>query len=205
MYVDIELDLVPGFGWQGGPFFRTRIKTLQNGHERRTVLAACVRHRYSLPFNNIKEDNYREELKGFFLAMNGSANSFKIRDRSDYQATFESLGNAPTGTTPVQLQKVSTYGVASYIRRIEKPKAGSITVYQDTGSGPVSKPGTLDVLTGQFTPSTSWTGGSTLTWSGEFYVPVRFDSDELLMSIDNKSSNDFIMNGSVDLIEVFGE
>lgn len=201
MYVDIELDLVPGFGWQGGPFFRTRIKALQNGHERRAALASRVRHRYSLPFNNIKEGDYREELKGFFLAMNGSANSFKIRDRSDYQATLESLGTAPAGSTPVQLRKVSTYGAASYIRTIEKPKAGTVTVYQNG----IAKAGTLDTLTGLFTPTTAWTGGATLTWTGEFFIPVRFDSDELLMSIDNKSSDDFIMNGSVDLIEVFGE
>lgn len=201
MYVDVELDLVPGFGWQGGPFFRTRIKPLQNGHERRAALASQVRHRYSLPFNNIKEDAYREELKGFFLAMDGMGNSFKIKDRSDHIATLESLGAAPAGTTPVQLRKVSTYGVAAYNRTITKPRAGSVTVYQNG----TPKAGTFSVLTGLFTPSTSWTGGAALTWTGEFYVPVRFDSDELLMSIDNKSSADFIMNGSVDLIEVFGE
>jgi len=201
MFVDKEFELRAGYGWQGGPFFRTRVKALQNGHERRAAMASRVRHRYSAPLQNFLEDRARDYVKGWFLAMNGMGNSFKIQDPSDYRATLESLGAAPAGTTPVQLRKISTFGIASYERIIDKPKGGTVTVYQNG----VAKAGTLDTLTGLFTPSTSWTGGAALTWTGEFYVAVRFDSDELMMSIDNKSGGSFVMNGSVDLIEVFGE
>ena len=36
--------------------------------------------------------------------------------------------------------------------------------------------GTLDLLTGEFTPTAPWAAGS-YTWSGEFYVWVHFTND----------------------------
>jgi hypothetical protein len=58
-----------------------------------------------------------------------------------------------------------------------------------------------------FTPTTAWTGGATAYWTGEFRVAVRFASDLLPMTIDEKfnGSDEFAMNGSVELVEVFGE
>ena len=199
MFYDFELDLCPGYGWQGGPSFNTRIVTLRNGHERRNVTSAAVRHMYTLPFQNILEQAYLDELKAAFLAVRGRAHSFKVKDRSDYKAVNAPLGNAPAGSAAVQLKKTSTFGVASYTRIITKPKFANI--YQ----GNVAKPGTVNVLTGMFTPTTAWTAGLPLTWSGEYFVPVRFDNDSLPMSIDNRTSGGYVMNGSVQVIEVFGE
>jgi len=199
MFYNVVLDLCPGYGWQGGPYFDTRIKALRNGHERRNANAAQVRHMYTLPFQNILEQAYLDRLKSMFLAMRGRAHSFKVLDRSDYQAISEPLGNAPAGSAAVQLYKVSTFGVASYTRTITKPK--TVAVYQ----GGVAKPGAFDPLTGLFTPTTAWTTGAVLTWTGEFYVPVRFDNDSLPMSIDNRTTSGYVLNGSVQLIEVFGE
>lgn len=44
--------------------------------------------------------------------------------------------------------------------------------------------------------------GAELAWSGEYSHWVRFDQDELPLSIDNKSGDEFVLNGSVDLIGV---
>lgn len=44
-----------------------------------------------------------------------------------------------------------------------------------------------------------------LTWSGEFYVHVRFDIDYLPFSLDDAMMGDYARNGSVDLIEVLNE
>jgi len=194
------LDITPAFGWQGGPEFNTRITTLKNGHERRNANWSQVRHRYTLPFKNITNSAYLDQLKAAFFVARGQANSFLAKDWSDYRATGESLGNAPAGTTAVQLQKVATFGAATYTRTITKPKAGAV-VYQ----AGVAKSGTLDTATGLFTPDTAWTEGQALTWTGEFYVPVRFASDMMPMTIDNRSGSEYVMNGSVELVEVFGE
>lgn len=45
--------------------------------------------------------------------------------------------------------------------------------------------------------------GSVLSWSGEFRVPVRFATDTLPMTIDNRSGDRYVMNGSVELVEVW--
>lgn len=198
----VELDLVPSFGWQGGPEFVTRVRELRNRHERRNANAALVRHRYLLPFQNITDAAYLVKLKNAHLAMRGQTHSFLAKDHADHTATSESLGVAPAGSTAVQLAKNYAFGAAGYARPITKPVAGAV-VYQ----AGVAKPGTLDTLTGLFTPTTAWTGGAALTWSGDFRVPVRFASDYLPMTIDDKfgSGGPFAMNGSVELLEVFGE
>ena len=136
-----------------------------------------------------------------FLAMRGQLHSFLVKDWSDFEADGESLGNAPAGSAAVQLKKVSTFGSASFQRTITKPKAGTVVVYQ----GGVAKAGTVNTTTGLFTPSTAWTEGVALTWTGEFYVPVRFASDLLPMTIDNRSGAEYMLNGAVELLEVFGE
>lgn len=197
----IELDICPAYGWQGGPELSTRVVGLRNGHERRNANWDLVRHRFVLPFQNITDQSYLNDLKSAFLAMRGQLHSFLVKDWSDFEAVGESLGNAPAGTAAVQLQKISSFGIASYTRQITKPKSGTVTVYQ----AGVEKAGSLDTTTGFFTPSTSWTEGQSLTWDGEFYVPVRFASDLLPMTIDNKSGASHVLNGSIELVEVFGE
>jgi hypothetical protein len=79
-------------------------------------------------------------------------------------------------------------------------------VYQADGSGnPVLKPGTLDTLTGLFTPTTAWTSGRALWWAGEFRVPVRFNNDFMPASIDSQNENRKFIRGAIELVEVFGE
>lgn len=197
--IDAELDLCPSFGWQGGPEFATRIVPLKNGHERRNANWAQMRHHFTLPFQNITDSDYLLELKAVFLAAQGMAESFLAKDHSDYLATNESLGVAPSGSTAVQLIKTYTFGPATFTRTITKPV--TVAVKQNG----VAKPGTFDSTTGLFTPSTAWSAGQPLTWTGEFRVPVRFASDLLQMSIDARNSDGTILNGSVELIEVFGE
>ena len=204
--INAELDLCPAYGWQGGPEFSTRIIALRNGHERRNANWDLMKHHFILPFQNITDANYLLYLKSVFLAARGQTESFLAKDWSDFEADGESLGVAPSGTTAVQLKKVATFGATTYNRTITKPVSTGLVVYQADGSGnPVAKAGTVDTTTGLFTPSTSWTAGRALTWDGEFRVPVRFASDILSMSIDNRAGAHYAMNGSVELIEVFGE
>lgn len=196
----VELDICPAYGWQGGPLGRTRIRSLRNGHERRNVEADLMRHRFTLPFQNIKNMEYLSYLKGAHAAMYAMAHSFLVKDWLDFQATVEPLGTAPSGTTPVQLTRTYSFGPVIRTRPITKPVAGAI-VYQNG----VPKAGTLNTLTGLFTPDTSWTGGATLAWTGEFRVPVRFDNDFLPFSLDGRNAGEAFVNGSVGLIEVLGE
>jgi uncharacterized protein (TIGR02217 family) len=201
----VELENVcPAFGWQGGPSGRTRIRTLRNQHERRNIESVLPRHSFILPFQNIRSDEYLEYLKAAHLAMYAMAHSFLVKDWLDYRVQDQTIGLAPAGSAPVQLVRTYVFGPASRTRVITKPVAGAV-IYQDAGSGPVPKAGTLDTLTGLFTPSTAWTEDALLSWTGEFRVPVRFNNDFLPFSIDNASGGQHVVGGSVELIEVFGE
>jgi uncharacterized protein (TIGR02217 family) len=199
----VEISLAPGFGWQSAPEFNTLIRTLQSGRERRNGQVAQVRHRYTLPYTNITSTAYLNTIKAAFLSVRGQLHAFLVKDPTDFQATLDPLGLAPAGSTPVQLVRTATFGAASYTRTITRPVAGTVTVYQNG----IPKAGTLDDTTGLFTPTTAWTTSAVLTWTGEFRVPVRFASDSLPMSIDDRfgAGGAYAMNGSIELVEVFGE
>lgn len=148
---DRLLDKV-AYGFQIGPQFQTRIRTLRNGHERRNRDASSFRWKGSAPYQNIKPEHY-ETLLGAFLTAGGMADSFRFKNWVDFAVTGQSLGVAPAGSTPVQLVKdYVLFGSVRYRRIIEKPVAGTVTVYE----GGVAKAGTTDTTTGLFTPSTAW-------------------------------------------------
>lgn len=205
----VELENVcPAYGWQGGPNGDTLVVALKGRQEYRVSRAEDDQHSFILPFQNIVHQEYALYLKSFFAAMYARTHSFLVKDWLDFELDGDSQGTAPSGTTPIQLQRVynvyaGTGGplVATRTRDITKPVAGTVTVYQ---SG-IAKPGTYSTTTGLFTPSTSWSLGAALTATGEFRVPVRFNNDYMPFSIDNKSGAGHIVNGSVELIEVFNE
>lgn len=202
----VELDICPAYGWQAGPSGRTRIRALRNGHERRNAEASIARHTFLLPFLNIRDADYLEYIKAAHMSMWAMKDSFLVKDWLDYQVVNQSLGSAPSGSTAVQL--VKTYVPENWAgvvpvrtRDITKPVSGAV-IYQ-SGS---PKEGTLDTTTGLFTPSTAWTEGQPLAWTGEFRVPVRFNNDYMPMSLDSRMGDgDAAVNGSVELIEVLGE
>lgn len=199
MILNDELDPCVAFGFAGGPEFTTRITPIANGHERRNAEWSQARHRYTAPFNNITDAEYRL-IKKMFNACRGQLHGFLFKDHLDYQATDEAFGTGDGATVAFQLVKKSTIDGETYTRTITRPVTG--VVVKEAG---VTKTGTLDTTTGIFTFDTAPANGAALTWTGEFRIPVRFASDWLPFSLDNRRGADFAVNGSVDLIEVFGE
>ena len=201
MFIDAEIDVCSGFGWQGGPMFSTRVITLQSWMERRNAENIECRHSYTLPIQNIQDADYLLKLKQIFMACRGQLHSFKVKDRADFQATDEVFFLGDGVTKDFQLSKTSTFGIASYVRKIVKPQQ-TITVTVD---GTPSSP-TVDYSTGIVSFAAAPALNAIGRWTGEFRVPVRFSNDILQTTIDAKNgSGVFYMNGSVDLIEVFGE
>lgn len=201
MFLDVEFDICPTFGWQGGPTFNTRVITLQSWQERRNANNIECRHSFSLPIQNINDAKYLQQLKQLFMACRGQLHSFKVKDYSDFEAADEVFFEGDGVTKDFQLTKTSTWGLASYVRKITKP-VDPITITVD---GAVSSP-TIDYSTGIVSYGSAPAIGEIGRWSGQFRIPVRFASDVLNTTIDNKNgAGDFYLNGSVELIEVFGE
>lgn len=201
MFYPVEIDACPAYGWQGGPSIDVLIKRLVSGREKRKPQQFVRLHTFVLPFQNIADDAYLQYIKSAFMALGGPTDSFLTKDWGDFLAVNEPLGVAPAGSTPVQLLRTYDFaGVVSHSRVIEKPVAGAVI-----SQNGVPKAGTLDTLTGLFTPTTAWTGGAVLTWTGEFRVPVRFEQMSLPSTIDNRLGQRYATNGSVTLVEVIGE
>lgn len=200
MFYPVELDTCPAYGWQRGPFVDVLIKPLVSGREKRKPQSFLRKHTFILSFAYITDQQYLDDINNAFMALCGPTDSFLAKDWLDYRALQEPLGITPAGSTPVQLLRTYSFGGASYTRPITKPVAGAV-IYQNG----IAKAGTLDTLTGLFTPTTAWTGSAVLTWTGEFRVPVRFDQMSLPSTIDNRSGDNLLANGSVSLIEVYGE
>lgn len=193
--IDAELELTPGFGWQVQPEFNTLIKQVRSGRERRRPLWEYVKHRYALPFQNITNSAFLLELKSLFLVCRGSAESFLVKDWSDFQADAAVFGAGDGVETQFDLYIVSTFGAASYARRIFYP----IDPVFFVDGLPVTASVSAGVVTFDIPPADN----SVLSWSGEFRVPVRFATDTFPMTIDNRSGQQYVMNGSVELVEVW--
>ena len=196
MFYPVEIDACPAYGWQGGPSRDVLIKRLVSGREKRKGQSHIRLHSYILPFQNIKDSEYLAYIKSAFMAMGGQEDSFLVKDYGDYLAVDQPLGVAPAGSTPVQLLRTYTFGAASHSRKITKPVAGAVI-----SQNGVPKAGTLNTLTGMFTPDTAWTPAAILSWDGEFRVPCRFDQMSLQSTIDNRLGDGYATNGSVTLLE----
>lgn len=194
--LDVRLSTRVEQGFSAVRVANTRVVPLKNGHERRNANWSGKKRRYTSRYATFTADE-AEELLAFSEIADGRANSFRFKDWSDFKATAQPLGTAPSGTTPVQLQRTYTRGAYSRVRTITKPVDGTVVVYQNG----TPKAGTVDTSTGLFTPSTSWTGGATLTADFQFDVPVRFATDEIEFVLPHRD----IFEVNCDLVEVFGE
>ena len=174
----------------------TDIVQLRSGREHRNARWANARRRYTGSYANWTRA-MRDDLMNVWMACEGPTYAFLFKDWNDFDVTAQSLGNAPAGSIPVQLVKTYTFGSRTHTRTITRPRSASVTVYQNG----VAKAGAVDATTGLFTPTTAWTEGQALTWTGEFDVPVRFASDEIEFVLPHRE----IAEVNVELIEVVGE
>jgi uncharacterized protein (TIGR02217 family) len=199
-----EIDSCPGFGFQGGPEFSTNVQAMASGREKRNAEWSTARHKYTVPFIALDSEKF-QQVKRVFMMCKGRAHTFLHRDWADYNATNEFIANGDGALKVFQL--IKTYGQDSgdYVRTIDKPDTSTGAV-QIRVNGILQTSGVVvDSTTGVVTFAVAPSSGAVITWTGLFYVHVRFDMDYLPFSIDNKSKGDFVQNGSVDLIEVPGE
>lgn len=193
-FIDDRLLECVAYGFSFGPEFATTVETLKSGSESRNSLWAIPRWRGVAPYQNIRPDDYGAIL-GAFLRTGGMRDTFRFKNWVEDAVVGQSLGNAPSGTTAVQLVREYTiFGGSAAQRTVTKPVAGTVIVYQ---SG-APKAGTIDTSTGLFTPSTAWTTGAPLTADFDYDLEVRFDTDYMPFSYDNLRA----LNGEIAIIEV---
>lgn len=166
-------------GARGGPAFNTTVLLLGSGYERRNVNWERTRGHWDLAYG-LRTKADAESTLAFFYARLGRACGFRFKDWTDYSigstGSPQVIATGGGGATKFQIVRRYTSGGYTYSRYITRPVAGSIKVYLD-GVEQVSG-FTVNAATGVIT----FTGGApsgVIGVTGEFDVPVRFDTDDL--------------------------
>ncbi|MBF9036036.1 TIGR02217 family protein [Rhodobacterales bacterium HKCCE2091] len=204
---DIRFPATLSFGSLGGPSRRTEVVTLANGYEERNSPWAHSRRRYDAGMGMRSLDDV-ETLIAFFEARRGQLYGFRWKDWSDYKSCAPSrevgfedqlLGIADGEQTDFRLCKTYVSGVQSYARPICKPVEGSIRV--GIGGDELTEPVhfTCDTLGGVVRFATPPEKGRKVTAGFEFDVPVRFDTDEIQISVASFQAGDV---PSVPVVEI---
>lgn len=175
------------YGASGGAGFRTDVVPVNSGFEQRNAAWQDSRCAYDVA-HGLKTQAQLDALIAFFRVMKGRANGFRFKDWADFEvATGEGIFSTIDSTHFQMVKRYSTAG-NNHDRDITKPVNGTIVVIGGTGV-------TIDYTTGIVTVSS----GTPTAWTGEFDVPVRFDTDQMKISIENVGAYTW---GSIPIVEV---
>jgi uncharacterized protein (TIGR02217 family) len=155
-------------GAMGGPRFSTDTVSNRGGYRKSNQNWQEPLYRYDIA-RVLQDRDALDEALAFFLAHAGSAHGFRYWDPYDYTHDMvdgTAIVHELTATTH-QMRKAYTKGGLTTYRTIRKPVAGTITVL---GSGSYSVNSTTGVITTN-------SGASPTGWTGEFDVPVQFETD----------------------------
>ncbi|GLS61544.1 DUF2460 domain-containing protein [Methylobacterium haplocladii] len=176
----------------GGPSRLTEIVTLASGREHRNSRWADSRRRYDAGFG-IRTLDALHAVLGFFEERRGRLYGFRYRDRVDHRSgppsavpapTDQPLGTGTGGNAVFALAKTYGSGPAPYRRAIQKPVAGSVRLAVNGIEVPAAK-FACDATTGlvTFVANAVPAAGARVTAGYEFDVPVRFDTDDLVVDL----------------------
>jgi len=175
----------------GGPTFKTDIAEVDSGYEYANQNWSSARIRFEVGHDARIATEF-QTLLAFYLAVKGRANSFNFKDWSDFVVTSAQGIFSAIDSTHFQMYRRYTTGGTNYDRKIQKPVSGTVSVTGGVGSS-------VSYTTGIVTVSS----GTPTAWSGEFYVPVRFDTDVMQARIISRSGGALLHGwSSITLLEV---
>lgn len=184
---DVRFPLSVAFGSSGGPERRVEVVTLASGREERNALWAGSRRRYDAGLG-LRSDDDLHAVIAFFEARGGKLHAFRFRDWLDWKscpplaapgATDQVIGTGDGSRTVFALSRAYQSGGHGWTRMITRPVAGTVRVAMD---GMAVAPA-VDHSTGLVTFAAAPAGGAVITAGFEFDVPVRFDLDQLVLSL----------------------
>ncbi len=189
-FAEVQFPSDISYGAVGGPMFLTDIASTVSGREQRNSRWQHARAKYNVA-SGIKTEEQWQALIAFFRARRGRTIGFRFKDWSDYKAVSQPLKSL--GGSNYQLVKQYSNGGVVHEREITKPVLGSLKFYAD--SILQSSGWSLDTATGIITTTIA----GTLTADFEFDVPVRFDTDELAISMDSYNAGSW---NNIPLVEL---
>ena len=178
-FIDVRLNECMAYGFVGGPVWQTDITAMENGRERRNGRWMLPVQRFSASYANLRE-NARDEVRNAFYAARGRLHAFRVKDWSDFSAVSQPIIQVGAKW---YLAKAYTLGSETAYRIIQRPLSATLA----------GGTGTVNLQTGEVTGITG-----TPTWTGEFDVWCRFDSDSNAFTIGNWNAH----TADIELVEV---
>ncbi|MEZ5872414.1 MAG: DUF2460 domain-containing protein [Nitratireductor sp.] len=204
---EIRFPFALALGGSAGPVTRTEIVQLASGREQRNGRWARARRRFDAG-SAIRTFAQLQEIASFFEARHGRLYGFRFRDPLDHKSCPASraitpldqlIGTGDAATASFQLVKTGEIGAPQ--RVISKPVGGTVRVAVDGIEQDADTAFTLDTASGEITFATAHVPaqGAQITAGFEFDVPVRFDSDELVINLAAFGAGDI---PSIPIIEI---
>ena len=181
------------FGSVGGPQRQTDVVTLANGHEERNTPWAHSRRVYDAGLGMRSIDDL-QVLIAFFEARMGQMYGFRWKDWADYKSgkmalpvafDDQSIGYGDGVQAAFQLTKTYRSGAQSYRRPITKPVAGTVRVGLEQDELREGVEYEVDAESGIITFAHPPDPEIEVFAGFEFDVPVRFDTDRILVSVES--------------------
>lgn len=170
-HAEVLLPQTVAVGFESDEGFNVDIVRTFNQHEYRNLNQedAVIEYRATFPGKTRAQN---DELRHFYRARGGPAQSFNFKDHFDYEASLSEGVFTALGSSTFQMWKrYSSTGTRD--RKILKLLASSLVVKAGAVTLTVTSEYTVDATTGIVTTIGSPTVTPT-SWSGTFYVPVRF-------------------------------
>lgn len=166
-------------GAQGGPAFKTSVIELSSGHEQRNEEWSNTQARYDVSIGIVDKTDFAAVVQ-HFIARKGKSRTWPFKDWTDYTITAGNIGTGDGANRDFQIVKKYT-DVVTFSRTITRPIVAGIVVRVN---GVISALwthvglGLIRFNVGQAPPA-----GHAVTVSCEFDLPVRYDTDNLVLSV----------------------
>lgn len=185
------------------PWWSVTVIALASGTENRNLNWTQARHKYDASLAVRTSDDYVEVLNHFHQAR-GRTHTWPLRDPIDHRCEQASGVIRQTGDdSPQGITLYKQYGTGefAYYRKITRPKDGTIAVYINGTPAVEDSDFELDYETGEISFTTNHDLDD-LAWSGQFYVPCRYDIDKLPAQIVNREGSAGELLVSVDGLQI---
>ena len=162
--------------------YKTTIHKAKSGYELRIANVDYPLLSYNI-INDLKSKTEIENLVNFFKLTKGKAIGFKFKDWLDYNVNNQVIATADGKTKDFQLIKTYLFNDYIQIRKITKPIKNTVKIYINNIDN--TSHANINYENGIISFENAPEKNSIIKADFEFYVPVRFDTDKLDITMKN--------------------
>lgn len=188
-HLDVYVDRVPGFDWEGTPTWNTRVTPLRNKRSRRNARWTEPEWRFVVPYGLEYPEHYLRMLDLQTIAR-GRKNALRIKNWLFNRATDWKFGVGDGVTREFQLGRLVELGGESVLLPVH-----ALSIYSGALAPSVAAAGSpataaFQNRTGRVLFDSAPANGAALTWSGDFDFWVFWETDDLPATIITRSGGE---------------